>query len=206
VNLLYWDRLGNPTVDGAEVWLTTNRQYTWTVNTDYSATKLDPLSADVTNHGTWNWVWYKSVFTTGDVVTLTYANPLQVGKDNFTFKAPSASSYNSAKAKSDVDKVNVFPNPYYGYANSETSRQGHFVTFSHLPQKATIRIFDLAGVQVNVLTKNDPSQFITWDMTNAHNYPVASGIYVVYVDMPDLGVTKVLKFAMIQEEQILNVY
>jgi hypothetical protein len=47
---------------------------------------------------------------------------------------------------------------------------------------------------------------MTWDMTNSSNYPIASGIYVVYVDMPDLGTTKILKLALIQEEQILNVY
>ncbi|HKI76950.1 MAG TPA: T9SS type A sorting domain-containing protein, partial [Ignavibacteriaceae bacterium] len=125
--------------------------------------------------------------------------------DEFTFTAPSVTN-NTSLAKTDVEKINVFPNPYYGYSNSETSRQGHFVTFNHLPQKATIRIFDLAGVQVTRLQKDDPSQFITWNMTNQNNYPVASGIYVVYIDMPDLGQTKILKFAMIQEEQILNVY
>jgi len=35
---------------------------------------------------------------------------------------------------------------------------------------------------------------------------VASGIYVAYIDMPDLGKTKVLKVAIIQEQEVLQVY
>ncbi len=145
VNLLYWDRAGNPTVSGGTTWLTTSRQYTWTVNTPYQTTALDPLSADVSNHGTWNWVWYKSVYTQGDVIKITYADPVQPGIDNWTFTAPSGQSYSSSKATTDVNMINVFPNPYYGFNSRETTRAGKYVTFSHLPPQATIRIFDLAG-------------------------------------------------------------
>jgi len=110
-------------------------------------------------------------------------------------------------AKADVDKVNVFPNPYYGYNSRETSREGHYVSFSHLPAKATIRIFDLAGVLVRTLEKNNPStQFQQWDLRNDNNYPVASGIYIAYIDMPEQGKTKILKVAIIQEVQVLPVY
>ncbi len=75
-----------------------------------------------------------------------------------------------------------------------------------MPQKAIIRIFDLSGVLVRTINKEDNSQFIRWDLTNNNNYPVASGIYVVHVDMPELGRSKILKLAIVQEEQILNVY
>jgi len=49
-------------------------------------------------------------------------------------------------------------------------------------------------------------QFDFWDLQNDNDYPVASGIYIVYVDMPGLGTTKILKLAVIQEQQILRVY
>ncbi len=125
--------------------------------------------------------------------------------DVFAFTAPAVTTDNNL-AKQDVNKVNVFPNPYYGFQSRETSRTDKYVTFNHLPAQATLRIFDLAGVQVRKLEKNDNSQFITWDLRNQNNYPVASGIYVVYIDMPGVGATKILKLAVVQEEQILNVY
>jgi hypothetical protein len=59
---------------------------------------------------------------------------------------------------------------------------------------------------VRRIDKDDPSQFLRWDLANTSNFPVASGIYVVHVDMPDLGTTKILKVAIIQEQEILNSY
>ena len=113
----------------------------------------------------------------------------------------------SSIAKENVKKINVFPNPYYGYQYRETSREQHYVTFSHLPANATLRIFDLSGVLVKTITHIPSSgQFDKWNLQNDSGYPVASGIYVVYIDMPDLGTTKVLKLAVIQEQQILKVY
>lgn len=127
--------------------------------------------------------------------------------DKFTFTAPTATSGDKELAAADVDKVNVFPNPYYGYNSRETSRQGHYITFSHLPAKATIRIFDLSGVLVRTIEKNSAAtQFQQWDLRNDNNYPVASGIYVAYIDMPDQAKTKILKLAIIQEVQVLPVY
>ncbi len=206
INLLVWDRSSNPANPGFMVWNTKSRTYVWAVNTKYSTTVINPASKVVADSATWNWVFYQSTFTTGDVVKITYNNPLQVGKDTFAFTIPK-SQYSSNKAQQDVTKINVFPNPYYGYQDRETSRAGKYVTFSHLPNRAIIRIFDLSGVLVRTINKNDnTSQFVTWNLQNDNNYPVASGIYVVYIDMPDLGTTKILKLAVLMEEQILNVY
>ena len=76
-----------------------------------------------------------------------------------------------------------------------------------MPDNAIIRIFDLSGVLVKTINHSSTSgQFDTWNLTNDSNYPVASGIYIVYVDMPDLGTTKIIKLAIIQEQQMLKVY
>ncbi|NMB80761.1 MAG: T9SS type A sorting domain-containing protein, partial [Ignavibacteria bacterium] len=88
----------------------------------------------------------------------------------------------------------------------EINKYQRYVTFSHLPGKATLRVFNLAGQLVRTIEKNSPSQFITWDLLNENSFPVASGLYIVHVDMPDLGKTKVLKLAIIQEQQILDHY
>ncbi len=207
VNVLFWDRSGDPTVTGGKSWNTDNREYLWCVNNKYDpTTPLDPSSQTVSDNATWNWVIYLSTFTTGDVLKFIYANPLQMGQDTFTFNAPAGKDSTMDLARADVNKINVFPNPYYGYQPRETSRDNKYITFSHLPTNATIRIFDLSGVLVKTIRKTDPTQFTTWNLQNDSGYPVASGIYIAYIDLPDLGSTKILKIAIIQEQQILKVY
>ena len=138
----------------------------------------------------------------GQVFTITpnYAN---TALDEFTFTAPSPSS-SVDLAKQDVEKINVFPNPYYGANSEELNKYNRFVTFSHLPAKATIKIFNLAGVLVKEIEKNSTTQFERWDLANNTGLPVASGLYIAYIDMPEIGKTKILKVAIIQEQQILD--
>ncbi len=140
----------------------------------------------------------------GTVVRILTTKPL-TSADEYTFVGQT-STYDKEAAKADVDKINVFPNPYYGVNPQEINKYQRFVTFNHLPKKATIRIFNLAGQLVRTINKNTNSQFERWDLNNQDGLPVASGVYIVYVDMPDLGKTKILKSAVIQEQQILDRY
>ncbi len=126
--------------------------------------------------------------------------------DIYEFSTGAYVAYNKDLAKNDVEKINVFPNPYYAFNPQATNRFDRFVTFNHLPKKATIRIFDLGGTQVRKLEKNDDSQFLKWDLKNESGLPVASGIYIAHIDMPDLGKTKVLKVFIIQADQIIQYY
>ena len=201
VNLLIYDREGNWPSNDFQVWNTLDRMYTWVVNTKYNPTAvIDPTSTVVADSSTWNWVFFASQFTTGDDIKITYNNPLQIGVDKYTFTIPKT-SYSTAKADQDVTKINVFPNPYYGVNSLETSKYVRFVTFSHLPATATIHIFNLAGVMVKTIQHTDGTQFQTWDLTNDSNLPVASGLYIAYIDMPGIHATKILKLAIIQEQQ-----
>ncbi|MDZ7820642.1 MAG: hypothetical protein U5N26_01835 [Candidatus Marinimicrobia bacterium] len=71
-----------------------------------------------------------------------------------------------------IEKINVFPNPYYAYNEQSTSAYDQYVTFTHLPEKATIRIFNLAGVLVSTVEHDNAStQFAKWDLTNKSNIP-----------------------------------
>lgn len=123
----------------------------------------------------------------------------------YTYTTPAAlagAEQDLASAK----KLGVFPNPYYASNSAESNRFDRFVTFNNLPKNAIIRIFNLAGQLVRKLEKNNENQFLRWDLMNMRNYPVASGIYVAYVDLPDLGFTKTLKFSVIQQQEILDYY
>ncbi|MCB9210406.1 MAG: T9SS type A sorting domain-containing protein [Ignavibacteriales bacterium] len=129
--------------------------------------------------------------------------PNAAGVDEFTFTAPSAYIDNNI-AKKETQAINVFPNPYYAVNSEEINKYNRFVTFSHLPRKAKIRLFDLAGTMVKVIEKDSPQQFIRWDLANEKGFPVASGLYIAYIELPELGKTKILKLAIIQEQQILD--
>ncbi len=130
------------------------------------------------------------------------ANYVNTTADQFVFTAK-APTYSTATAKTDVNHINVWPNPYYGVNPQEINKYNRFVTFNHLPPKAKIRIFNLAGVLVRTID-HIADQNERWDLANQSGLPVASGLYIAYIDMPDLGVTKTLKIAIIQEQQILD--
>jgi len=137
---------------------------------------------------------------------LIEANHVNSVADVFAFTAP-AVTYDAATATQDADKITVFPNPYYGVNTEEINKYNRFVTFSHLPQEAIIRIYNLAGVQVREIRKNTASQFERWDLANESGLPVGSGLYIAHIEMPGLnGAKKILKLAIVQEQQILDRY
>jgi len=73
-----------------------------------------------------------------------------------------------------------------------------------LPGKAVFRIFNLAGVLIRKLEKNDDSQFFRWDLKNRNNIPVASGVYIVHIELPELGKIKILKVFIVQGVQVIE--
>ncbi len=195
---------------------TVNREFMFIFDKPYSETPDPSLEVNISNNSDLPlmWVgtftvraatpWVDGSQANGDQFEII-ANHVNTSADEFRFTAP-LNETSAQLQKADANLVNVFPNPYYGFQSRETSRDAKYVTFSHLPNQATIRIFDLSGVLVRTINKNDQTQFTTWNLQNENGYPVASGVYVVYVDMPTLGATKILKLALVQEEQILKVY
>ena len=183
----------------------TGRDYITVVATAYDSTRIHALTDART---TWMFFFrqgHASVWSTGDVLHLDYPGAIVPGTDAFRF-VTRPWEFSREAARQDVARINVFPNPYYGINLAETSRHRHFVTFSHLPQKARIRIFDLAGTLVRTLEKDDPEQFLQWDLLNDGALPVASGVYIAHIEMPDIGSAKVLKLAIVQEQQFLERY
>jgi hypothetical protein len=107
-------------------------------------------------------------------------------------------------AKSQIDRILAVPNPYFGADAYETNQFGHVIRFTNLPASATIRIFTLAGQLVRTYVKNDPSTpNLDWNVRNESGLPVASGMYIVHIDLGAIG-TKILKIAVIQAEERLN--
>ena len=113
----------------------------------------------------------------------------------------------STDPKEDVKMVNVFPNPYMGRHELEGTDSvlplPKYVTFNHLPtsQDVYFKVFNVAGTMVANFQKDTNTQYQRWNMRNANDFPLASGVYGIHIDMPGLGTSKVLKFAMVTEEE-----
>ena len=105
--------------------------------------------------------------------------------DQKLFHPTAVTKTDAAAARREIERINVFPNPYYGMNRAEVSRFQRFVTFNHLPRSATIRIFNLSGVHVRTLLKDDDTQFSTWDLNNENGLPVAAGLYLAHLDLRD---------------------
>ncbi len=188
-----------------------NREFCFIFAAPYSTTPVPAFETNLYSNASlpMEWVMVCTIrnmdpWLAGDEFEIV-ANHVNGAADVFVYTAP-AKTQSSALAKEDVARINVFPNPYYGFNLREQTRINKYVSFNHLPPRATIRIFNLAGVLVRVIDKDDQTQFAQWDLRNDNQLPVASGIYLIYIDMPDLGTTKILKLALVQEEQILRVY
>ncbi len=133
----------------------------------------------------------------GTVIRIAGYKPLMKG-DEFTVTAPAANTNNLANAKNNIDKISVFPNPYFGWHALQESKYHRFVRFIGLPKQATITIVSLSGVLIKRYEKFNDSQYFDWDLMNKDYLPVGSGMYIAYVEIPEVG-TKVFKLAVIQE-------
>ncbi len=119
-------------------------------------------------------------------------------EDVYVFTAPAVKESRDY-AREDVERITVFPNPYYAYNPMQEGRFDKFVTFTHLPRRAIIRVFNLAGQLITKIEKNDDSQFLRLPLRNRNGILLGSGIYIAYIEMPELGKEKVVKFVIVQQ-------
>jgi len=199
----YADGLANPDDPGfAYSFNPFNRMYTHFMHAPYdtSGQYLDGPTGVPADYLTWNIVWWDAQWNQGDVVKFTYPNPIQEYIDEFTLSTKA----NSRVASNDVSNVSVYPNPYYGTHELESSRAEKYISFNNLPVEVTIDIYSLGGVFVKSISKNDASQFAQWDLKNQYGYPVASGMYIARIKSG--GEENILKIALVQETQVLKYY
>ncbi len=145
----------------------------------------------------------------GDVYFIAMKKPFRSG-DTFEFRTRKA-SVDEQEARSSLDRIAVVPNPYVAVASWErknfkqSGRGERKLYFIHLPAKATIRIFTIAGELVDIIEhdsalENDSGGFEgahAWDMRTKEGLDIAFGLYVYHVDAGALG-QKVGKFAVIK--------
>jgi len=84
-------------------------------------------------------------------------------------------------------EINVVPNPYYAYSQYETNKLDNRVKIVNLPEVCTVRIYNLAGTLIRTYDKADPLTYVDWDLKNEANVPIAGGVYIIHIDVPDVG-------------------
>lgn len=183
------------------------REWFYIFDMDYKETPDPELTVDILNNPApvlWFGVPARTAdakFSSEDEIEI-FATHVITPEDIFTFTAPKVVEDNEL-AKEDIKSINVFPNPYYGVNAQELNKYQRFVTFNHLPKEARIRIYNLAGKLVRTIEHTSGSQFEKWNLCNDDSLPVGSGLYIAHIDMPGLG-TKILKIAVVQEQQVLD--
>ena len=94
--------------------------------------------------------------------------------------------------------INVVPNPYYAYSEYETDQLDKKVKITNLPEVCTISIYNVNGTLMKRFQKGDTKTSLDWDMTNQVDIPVASGVYLIHVLVPDVGERTLKWFGVIK--------
>jgi hypothetical protein len=144
----------------------------------------------------------------GDVYTLNTGTYDANGDGTPDLLASTASDYanNADDIQRLLDGIGIVPNPYRGASSYEKSQLVDEVRFTGLPPVATIRVFTLNGTLIRTLDKpGGNSRTLSWDLTTDNLLPIASGMYLIHVDIGN-GRSKVLKFAVIKKRTHLNVF
>jgi len=139
----------------------------------------------------------------GDVFVFKTLRPF-TENDTYEF-SPEEPYIDKVKAKNELDKVAVVPNPYVIAASWEPKHLFEFgrgprkIEFIHLPNICTIKIYTLNGYLVKKIEHNsaitDGSE--SWDLISKEGLEISYGIYIYHIKAPGIG-EKIGKFAVIK--------
>ena len=100
--------------------------------------------------------------------------------------------------------INVVPNPYNAYSEYEFNKLDNRVKITNLPEICTIKIYNSQGKLIKTYKKDNPSTFQDWTLTNNQNIPVASGVYLIHVDVPGVGERIIKSFVAMRTVDLEN--
>jgi hypothetical protein len=88
--------------------------------------------------------------------------------------------------------INVVPNPYLAFSEYERNKLDNRVKITNLPERCTIRIYTSNGKLVKTIKKDNPLTYQDWTLTNHADIPVSGGMYLIHIEVPNVG-ERVLK-------------
>ncbi|PCI94829.1 MAG: hypothetical protein COB15_13010 [Flavobacteriales bacterium] len=139
---------------------------------------------------------YKN-FTTASLVNASLPY-YQFDMTGFEVETGVASAMDSA-----LVLINVVPNPYYSYSEYETGQLDNRIKIVNLPEICTISIYNVSGTLMRRFQKDNSKTSLDWNLKNHVNIPVASGVYLIHVDVPDIG-QRTLKWYGVMKPTDLN--
>lgn len=129
----------------------------------------------------------------GDIYRIVTGKPFRTG-ESFQFKMR-VPAEDKEKAKSELDKIAVVPNPYVGAASWEpqnlfrSGRGERKVFFVNLPSSCTIRIYTVSGSLVKEIqhTGSFDNGQESWNLVSKDGMDISYGIYVFHIEAPGIG-------------------
>lgn len=124
---------------------------------------------------------YSTAMANGSVDTINQNFPLY----NFTTEGIETIDRDITKVQSDLDLINIVPNPYYAWNEYEKNPLSNLVKFTNLPRKCTVTIYAINGTLLRQFTKDSDVSYIEWDLTNFARVPISGGMYLIHVKSDD---------------------
>ncbi|MCX6291327.1 MAG: hypothetical protein NT126_06135 [Bacteroidetes bacterium] len=115
-------------------------------------------------------------------------------------------------AKSALDLINIVPNPYYSFSSYEKNQLDNRVKIINLPSRCTITIYTPSGTLIRKLIRdvdadntseaiypaNNMETALDWDLKNSAGIPIASGVYIIHVEVPGVGEKTIKWFGVLR--------
>lgn len=154
-----------------------------------------------------------------------YSLPYPFGPDSlsdnnrwplYTFKTDGIATGKQVmdKMTSDLDLINVVPNPYYAYDDYERNQLDNRIKITNLPQKCTVTIFNMSGTMIRQFNvdksgipqprsstagiNTDSKTSIDWDLKNFAGIPISGGAYLIHIKADNLGERTIKWFGILR--------
>ena len=119
-------------------------------------------------------------------------------------------------AKNALSLINVVPNPYYAYSNYEANQLDNRIKIVNVPPKCVISIYTTSGTLVRRIKRDagagngynntegeaypevNLESSVDWDLKNSVGIPIASGIYLIHVQVDGIGERTLKWFGVIR--------
>jgi hypothetical protein len=154
--------------------------------------------------------YYSSPMPAGSNDTVNRNYPVYV----FNTSSIATATNDVTKATSDLDYINIVPNPYYAYDDYERDQLDNRVRLVNLPTKCVVTIFDMSGVVIRQFKvdksgipqprastaglNTDAKTSIDWDLKNFAGIPIAGGVYLIHVKADGLGERTIKWFGILR--------
>ena len=154
--------------------------------------------------------YYSSPMPFGSKDTVNRNYPMYL----FNTNSISTSKNNMDVAASELDMINVVPNPYYAYDDYERNQLDNRVKIVNLPSKCVVTIFDLSGTMIRQYNvdksgitlprgataglNTDAKTSLDWDLKNFAGIPIAGGVYLIHVKADGLGERTIKWFGILR--------